>query len=155
MSMLLKAIRYTANITLLLSPFMLSACNGGSSDDSAAVNPGNLVVTSAASANNADVVLGGTHQYVVALANSINLAEPVIVTVTSSNNQVATIQSNTCTTPGVSATQSCSFYVNGTGTGNATVTVSASNYQPIVESLNVLQQWGTFSSIVSGSDFGL
>ena len=107
-------IKSAANLAILLSPLMLSACNGGggSGDSSTPVNPGNLVVTSAVSANNTNVVLGGTHQYVVSLANSQNLSDPVTVTVTSSDNQVAAIQSNTCATTAISATQSCSFWIN-------------------------------------------
>ncbi len=147
--MLLKTITTsTTKAMLLLSALMLTACNGGSSGGDTPSSPGNLVVTSSSTATATDVVVGGTHQYIVTIANSVNLFEPVILTVTSSNNQVATVQSNTCATTGVSDTQSCSFYVNGAGTGSATITVSATNYESVIESIDVLQQWGTFSSEV-------
>ncbi len=153
--MSLNSIKFTAKALVILPLLTLTACNGGSGGGSGSapvVTPGNLVVTNADSANNTDVVLGGTHQYTVTLANSQNLSEPVTVTVTSSNSQVAAIQSNTCTTTGISATQSCSFYVNGTSTGNATITVGATNYQSVTVQLNVAQEWGTFSSPVISND---
>ncbi len=152
--MLSDFLKKTTKFVLFLSPILLTACNGGGggSSDNSTVNTGNLVVTSANSANNTNVVLGGTHQYTVSLANTENFDGSVNVTITSSNDQVAMLQSNSCSTTAVTATQSCSFYVKGISNGNATITASATNYQSAAESLTVSQQWGTFSSQVTNGN---
>ncbi|MBP9741965.1 MAG: hypothetical protein KBD37_01255, partial [Burkholderiales bacterium] len=138
-----------AKVILLLLPLIFVGCNGGSSSG-ASTSSGSLVISNANS--NADVVLGGTHQYFVSLVNAMNLSDPVTVTVSSSNSYVASIESNTCETTYLlsndKSSQTCSFFVRGNNVGIANITVVSDNYSVLTESLNVSKQWGTFSNEV-------
>lgn len=139
-----------AKVILLLLPLIFAGCNGGGSSSDAPTSSGSLVISNANS--NADVVLGGTHQYFVSLVNAMNLSNPVVVTVTSSNEYVASIESNTCETAHLlsndSSSQMCSFFIRGNHVGTANITVVSDNYPIITEALEVSQQWGTFSGEV-------
>ena len=143
--------KFIVNVAALLLALTVVACGGGGVNS--VTNPslaGDLVMETSTSSD-ADVVLGGTHKYVVSLVGAENLSEPVMVTVTSSNGQVAPIESNSCAISGLlsnSESDSCDFFVRGISRGSATITVSANNYPTMIESLNVSQQWGTFSGAV-------
>ncbi len=145
--MLVRNTKCLVKAGLILLPLILGACNGGGggSSSSASTSPGTLVITNPISTT--DVVLNGTHQYVVSLVNAVNLSSSVNVAVTSSDSNVAKIEVNTCaTTPlnPANGTTTCSFYVAGNSTGTATINVSAVSYPVITKSLDVTQQWGTF-----------
>ena len=148
--MLIKTKKHLVNVILLLPPLIFTACNGGGGGSAGTQIRGNIAVANANS--NADVVLGGTHQYTVSLANATDLPYTVMVAVTSSNTNVATIESNTCTTVKLAApnemNHDCTFYVVAHNSGSTNITISSPNYPVITEPLNVARQWGTFSGVV-------
>lgn len=134
---------YAVEMAILLLPIFLFGCGGGSGATfSQASSAGSL--TLANNSSTTDVVLHGTHKYVVQLNDAMNLFDPVTVeSIINSNEQVADIESNTCLSTDL-RTSSCSFYVRGNVAGDTTITVVASNYPPIVESLQIKQQWGSY-----------
>ncbi len=143
-------------VCFLLLPLVIS-CNQVGANLPEQFDAGNLVLSN--NTGIADVVLGGTHQYTLSIVNMQNLKTPIAITISNSNNKVATIESNTCANPIDPSSydlhkKSCSFYVRGDAIGNTELSIITNNYPTITVPLTIDQQWGTFGGVTTFDRWG-